>query len=236
MEVRRWRKRTGRTMSMVTGGVLEVIMMELETECLSPDVYRYSTEWGMNVVYYIFDFELMENLILEPVYLNKVDIHFLGLTENELFQKVLKNTFIMSSPRIMLFPEYLKDLERVSENALLPIIRGLTSMMEEIKDEKKQLWCVTNIIGMRGAVGGFYKRLLRKFCMTYGCRYLLLGFCNNDYTFLSMMNENTVLAMAELIGGSGSIRSDKGRLIQKKLFVYDFRKDTLEEFGEKDLV
>ena len=168
--------------------------------------------------------------------MNKADIHFLGLTENELFQKVLKNTFIMSSPRIMPFPEYLRDLEGFSENALIPIIRELTGMMEKIKEEKKQLWCVTNIIGMRGAVGGFYKRLLREFCMTYGCRYFLLGFCNNDYTFLSMMNENTVLAMAELIDGGGSIRSDKGRIIQKKLLVYDFRKDTLGEFGEKDLV
>lgn len=223
-------------MSLIIDDVLEVIMMELETECLSPDVYRYSTEWGMNVVYYIFDFELMENLILEPIYLNKADIHFLGLTENELFQKVLKNTFIMSSPRIMPFPEYLRDLEGVSENALISIIRELTGMMEKIKEEKKQLWCVTNIIGMRGAVGGFYKRLLREFCMTYGCRYLLLGFCNNDYTFLSIKNESTVLAMKQLTNGIGSIRSDTEKIMQRRILIYDFGKDTLEEFGECDLV
>ena len=109
-------------------------------------------------------------------------------------------------------------------------------MMEKIKEEKKQLWCVTNIIGMRGAVGGFYKRLLREFCMTYGCRYLLLGFCNNDYTFLSIKNESTVLAMKQLTNGIGSIRSDTEKIMQRRILIYDFGKDTLEEFGECDLV
>lgn len=236
MVVRRWRKHTRRTIPLITGEELELIMMELETECLSPEVYRYSTEWGINVVYYIFDYELMENYIFEPIYLNTLDIHFLGLTEKELFQKVSNNTFMMSHPRIMPFSEYLRNLEKISENTLIPIIKKVINIMEEIKDENKQLWCVTNILGERGAAGGFYKRLLKKFCMMYDCRYLLLGFSNNDFAFLSIMNENTISAMKQLTYGTGSIKSNTGRIMQKKLLMYDFWKDTLGEFGEKDLV
>lgn len=232
MAVRRWGKQARRTIRLITDGELELVIMELETERLSPEVYRYRTEWGINVVYYIFDFEFMENYIFEPIYLNESDILFLGMAENELFQKVLKNTFTMTQPRIMIFPEYLKDLERVSENALIPIIRKVANIMGSIQDKNKQLWCVTNLLGERGAVGGFYKRLLRKFCMVHDCRYLLLGFSNNDYAFLSMMNESTILAMKRLNEGMGSIRSDIGRIKQKKILIYDFRKDSLEEFEE----
>lgn len=232
MAVRRWGKQARRTIRLITDGELELVIMELETERLSPEVYRYRTEWGINVVYYIFDFEFMENYIFEPIYLKESDILFLGMAENELFQKVLKNTFAMTQPRIMIFPEYLKDLERVSENALIPIIRKVANIMGSIQDKNKQLWCVTNLLGERGAVGGFYKRLLRKFCMVHDCRYLLLGFSNNDYAFLSMMNESTILAMKRLNEGMGSIRSDIGRIKQKKILIYDFRKDSLEEFEE----
>lgn len=238
MAVSRWGKQVRRNWKVITDEELELVMMELETECLSPEVYRYSTEWGINVVYYIFDYEFMENLIFRPIYLNKTDICYFGLTEKELFQKILKNTFIMSQPRIIPFPEYLRDLERVSENALIPIIRETIKMMEGIQDKNKQLWCITNTIGERGAVGGFYKRLLRKFCMIHDCRYLLLGFNNNDYAFLSIKNESTVLAMKQLTltNGIGSIRSDTEKIMQRRILIYDFGKDTLEEFGACDLV
>lgn len=236
MAVRRWRKQTRRNRRVITDRELELVMMELETEGLPPEIYRYRTEWGMNVVYYIFDFELMEKLIFEPIYLSEFDIRFLRMTENELFQKVLKNTVLMSQPSIMLFPEYLKDLERVCEYSLIPVIRQVKNVMERIQDKSKQLWCITNRLGERGAVGGFYKRLLKKFCMMHDCRYLLLGFSNNDYTFLSMMNENTVMAMKRLNEGIGSIRSDTGKILQRKILMYDFRKDSLEVFGEIDMV
>lgn len=235
MAVRGQRKHTRRTKDMIVEDILQVTMMEMETENLSLEVYRYSTAQGINVVYYIFDYEHMENLIFKPMYLNKTDIHLFGLTENELYQKVFKNTYIMSRPRIMPFPEYLKDLEKVSENALIPIIRGMIGIMERIQS-KNLLWCVTNILGERGAVCAFYKDLLRNFCITHNCRYLLLGFNNNDYTFLSIMNENTLLAMNQLTDEIGSVRSDTGRITQKALLVYNFRDNTLKEFEKMDIV
>jgi len=210
--------------------------MELETENLNPDVYRYRTEWGINIVYYIFNFQLMEELIFQPIYLNNSDIFYFGMTENELFKKVLKNTIIMTQPRIMLFPEYLKDLERVCERSLIPVIRELISVMVKIENKSKQLWCVSNILGERGAVGGFYKRSLRKFCMAHDCRHLLVGFSNNDYALLSMVNENTIMTIRELLDGVGSVRSDSGKIIQRQLLIYDYRKDSLEELEKMDFV
>lgn len=236
MRIKRWGKQSRRIKNVVTCGEPEIVLMELETENLNPDVYRYRTEWGINVVYYIFNFQLMEELIFQPIYLNNSDIFYFGMTENELFKKVLKNTIIMTQPRVMLFPEYLKDLERVCERSLIPVIRELISVMVKIENKSKQLWCVSNILGERGAVGGFYKRLLRKFCMAHNCNRLLVGFSNNDYALLTMVNENTVMAIRQLIDGVGSVRSDTGKITQRKLLIYDYGKDSLEEFEEKDLV
>lgn len=236
MRIKRWGNQPKRIKNIVTCKELEIVLMELETENINPDVYRYRTEWGINVVYYIFDFQLMDELIFQPIYLNNSDIFYFGMTENELFQKVLKNTVIMTQPRIMLFPEYLEDLEQVCERSLIPVIKRLATVMRKIENKNKRLWCVTNILGERGAVGGFYKRLLRKFCMTHDCRHLLVGFSNNDYALLSMVNENSIMAIRELLDGVGSVRSDSGKIIQRQLLIYDYGKDSLEEFEEMDFV
>ncbi len=236
MRIKRWGNQPKRIKNIVTCKELEIVLMELETENINPDVYRYRTEWGINVVYYIFDFQLMDELIFQPIYLNNSDIFYFGMTENELFQKVLKNTVIMTQPRIMLFPEYLEDLERVCERSLIPVIKRLVAVMRKIENKNKRLWCVTNILGERGAVGGFYKRSLRKFCMTHDCRHLLVGFSNNDYALLSMVNENSIMAIRELLDGVGSVRSDSGKIIQRQLLIYDYGKDSFEEFEEMDFV
>lgn len=236
MRIKRWGNQPRRIKNMVTCKELEVVLMELETENLNPDIYRYRTEWGINVVYYIFDFQLMDELIFQPIYLNNSDIFYFEMKENELFQKVLKNTVIMTQPRIILFPEYLEDLEQVCERSLIPVIKRLAAVMRKIENKNKRLWCVTNILGERGAVGGFYKRLLRKFCMAHDCRQLLVGFSNNDYALLSMVNENTIMAIRELLDGVGSVRSDSGKIIQRQLLIYDYGKDSLEEFEEMDFV
>ena len=236
MRIKRWGKQSRRIKNVVTCGEPEIVLMELETENLNPDVYRYRTEWGINIVYYIFNFQLMEELIFQPIYLNNSDIFYFGMTENELFQKVLKNTVIMTQPRIMLFPEYLEDLKRVCERSLIPVFKRLATVMRKIENKNKRLWCVTNILGERGAVGGFYKRLLRKFCMTCDCRHLLVGFSNNDYALLSMVNENTIMTIRELLDGVGSVRSDSGKIIQRQLLIYDYRKDSLEELEKMDFV
>ena len=236
MRIKRWGNQSKRIKNIVTCKELEIVLMELETENINPDVYRYRTEWGINVVYYIFDFQLMDELIFQPIYLNNSDIFYFGMTENELFQKVLKNTVIMTQPRIMLFPEYLEDLERVCERSLIPVIKRLVAVMRKIENKNKRLWCVTNILGERGAVGGFYKRSLRKFCMAHDCRHLLVGFSNNDYALLSMVNENSIMAIRELLDGVGSVRSDSGKIIQRQLLIYDYGKDSFEEFEEMDFV
>ena len=87
MRIKRWGNQSKRIKDIVTCKELEVVLMELETENLNPDIYRYRTEWGINVVYYIFDFQLMDELIFQPIYLNNSDIFYFGMTENELSKK-----------------------------------------------------------------------------------------------------------------------------------------------------
>lgn len=72
--------------------------------------------------------------------------------------------------------------------------------------------------------------------MTHNCNRLLVGFSNNDYALLTMVNENTVMAIRQLIDGVGSVRSDTGKITQRKLLIYDYGKDSLEEFEEMDFV
>ena len=63
-----------------------------------------------------------------------------------------------------------------------------------------------------------------------------MGFSNNDYALLSMVNENTVMAIGELLNGVGSVRSDSGKIIQRQLLIYDYGKDSLEELEKMDFV
>ena len=51
-----------------------------------------------------------------------------------------------------------------------------------------------------------------------------------------MVNENTVMAIRQLIDGVGSVRSDTEKITQRKLLIYDYGKDSLEEFEEMDFV
>lgn len=87
MRIKRWGNQSKRIKDIVTCKELEIVLMELETENLNPDVYRYRTEWGINVAYYIFDFQLMDELIFQSIYLNNSDIFYFGMTENELSKK-----------------------------------------------------------------------------------------------------------------------------------------------------
>lgn len=67
-------------------------MIELATEGVSFDVYQYRTEWGIPVVYSVFDREKLDEDICNPMYLTTEDVHRLNQTEDILFQKALENT------------------------------------------------------------------------------------------------------------------------------------------------
>ena len=44
------------------------------------------------------------------------------------------------------------------------------------------------------------------------------------------------MAIRELLDGVGSVRSDSGKIIQRQLLIYDYGKDSLEEFEGMDFV
>ena len=62
---------------MLNDKELKLVIMELETESISPEVYRYRTEYGLSVVYYMFDIQKLEGFIFEPIYLYTDDVEFL---------------------------------------------------------------------------------------------------------------------------------------------------------------
>ena len=59
------------------------------------------------------------------------------------------------------------------------------------------------------------------FCSANGCRQLLVGFSNNEYALLSMVNKSTIPAIMELTYETCSIKTDSGKLTQKRLLLYD---------------
>lgn len=219
MEIRRWGRHSEMEMHGITDKELDYVFVELETQSISADVYRYYVE-GLIVVYYTFDIQLLRKDIFEPVYLSKKDIYFLGESEDKLYQRILENTVGIFRTKLMPFHIYLNGLKTEEEEIFRPIISRLVEVMEKIKYEK-MLWCVTNDFGERGASSGLYKPLLQLFCSTNRCRQLLLGFSNNEYALLSMVNKSTILTMRELTYETCGIKTDSGKLTQKRLLLYD---------------
>jgi hypothetical protein len=226
MANRRWGRHPERTMCRITRKGLDYVFMELETEFLSTDVYRYYVD-GLIIVYYTFDIQLLSNDIFDHVHLSNEDIKLLGEPEDMLYQRILKNTVSVFRTNLMPFHIYLNNIEVEEEELFRPIICRLIEVMEKIKYEK-MLWCVTSDFGEWGASGGLYKPLLKLFCSTNGCRQLLLGFSNNDYALLSMVNESTIPAMKELTYETDSISMDSGKLTQKRLLLYDAKTNGFE--------
>lgn len=219
MIIKRWGRRTGSVARRITNKELDYVFMELETVNLSAEVYRYHVE-GLIVVYYIFEAQLLKNEILELVYLSEEDIYFLGEPEDKLYQRILENTVGVLQTKLVPLHVYLNEIKTEDEEIFRPIICRLVEVMENIKYEK-MLWCITNSFDERGASGGLYKPLLNMFCSANGCRQLLVGFSNNEYALLSMVNKSTIPAMMELTYETCSIKTDSGKLIQKRLLLYD---------------
>ena len=231
MGTKRWRKQPKRIDNEFIGRALEFILMELETEGLSPEIYRYQTRWGINVVYYILDIQQLEEGIIEPLYFEYEEVYSFGKSEDALFDKILENTVSIMQTRLIPFYVYLRELEDECEDALIPVIQTLVGIMIKIKKDN-WLWCVTSSLKERGATGAFYKPLLRIFCETNQCKRLLLGFGNNDYTFMAKINSNTISAISDLGYGVGSIRKDSRKIIQRKMLIYDYDLDSFEEFKD----
>lgn len=130
MEAQRWQTCIENNKNVMTEKAFNFLLMELETETLSPDVYRYCTDWGITVVYYMFDLQLLEKGIREPIYLCQEEFLLLEEKEDIIFQKILLNTVFGFRSRIILFTEYLKELEMECEEKYIPLITTIANSME----------------------------------------------------------------------------------------------------------
>lgn len=166
MEIRRWGRNSEMKMHGITDKELDYVFVELETQSISADVYRYYVE-GLIVVYYTFDIQLLRKDIFEPVYLSKKDIYFLGESEDKLYQRILENTVGIFRTKLMPFHIYLNGLKTEEEEIFRPIISRLVEVMEKIKYEK-MLWCVTNDFGERGLRVGFISHYCNYFVRPTG--------------------------------------------------------------------
>jgi hypothetical protein len=134
MANRRWGRHPERTMCRITRKGLDYVFMELETEFLSTDVYRYYVD-GLIIVYYTFDIQLLSNDIFDHVHLSNEDIKLLGEPEDMLYQRILKNTVSVFRTNLMPFHIYLNNIEVEEEELFRPIICRLIEVMEKIKYE-----------------------------------------------------------------------------------------------------
>lgn len=220
----------GRKKKMLTDKELELIIMEFETEFLSPEVYRYHSKYGLSVVYYIFDTEKLEKLIFEPIYLHTEDVAGLNKSEEELFKIILDNTIAIMQTKIIPYSTYLAEFEsRCYDPARLELIRKIVYAIEQTEEENR-LWCITSTIRERGASGSLYTPLLRRFCEEHYFKQLLIGVNNNDFAFLSHVNEELISNMQVLVSKVSHVIDDEDRIMQKKILLYDYSTDTLKEF------
>ena len=119
---------------MLKKNELALLTMELETEDLSPEVYRYRTQYGVSVVYFMFDPELLRKYIFEPVYLSPEDVECEGMSEDDIFHAILESTVTIMHTEIIPFSEYFREFEEFCEDKdKLPIIRPRQWRMQRKK-------------------------------------------------------------------------------------------------------
>ncbi len=209
---------------------LELLTMELETESLSPEVYRYRTDWGISVVYYLFDPDLLEQFIFEPVYLSPADVECEGMSEEEIFKAILDSTVKIMHTEIIPFPEYFREFEDICEDKTkIPVIKGIAKAMEGAEEENR-VWCVTGSLRERCASGALYQPLLRNFCEEHKCSGVLIGFSDNDFAYLGKDNPQMASLMPPLVYGLSHIVEDAKEIVDRKILRYDYETDTFQVF------
>lgn len=212
---------------MLKRNELELLTMELETESLNPEVYRYRTKWGISVVYFIFDPELIKKSVFQPVYLAPADVECEGMSEEEIFQAILESTVTIMHTKIVPFSEYFRELAFFCDDEdKITIIKGIANAMEEA-DEDNRMWCVTGSLRERCASGGLYRPLLREFCETQKCNGVLIGFCDNDFAYLGKDNPQIASMMPPLVNELSHVVEDAEEIMEKKILRYDYETDTL---------
>lgn len=220
---------------MLKKNELSLLTMELETADLSPEVYRYRTQYGVSVVYFMFDPELLSKYIFEPVYLSPEDVECEGMSEDDIFHAILESTVTIMHTEIIPFSEYFREFEKWCEDKnKLPIIRGIAKAMEEAKEESR-VWCVTGALRERCASGALYRPLLREFCEAQKCSGVLIGLCDNDFAYLGKEHPQMASMMPSLVHGLSHIVDGAKELPEVKILKYNYEADTLSIFKEDSL-
>lgn len=220
---------------MLKKNELALLTMELETEDLSPEVYRYRTEYGVSVVYFIFDPELISQYIFEPVYLSPADVECEGMSEEDIFHAILESTVTIMHTEIIPFSEYFRGFEEFCEDKnKLSLIRGIAKAMEEA-DEEGRVWCVTGALRERCASGALYRPLLREFCEIHQYSGVLIGLSDNDFAYLGKENPQMASLMPSLVHGLSHIVEGAKELSEVKILKYDYDADTLSIFAGDSL-
>ncbi len=215
---------------MLKKNELALLTMELETADLSPEVYRYRTEYGVSVVYFMFDPELISKYVFEPVYLSPADVECEGMSEEDIFHAILESTVTIMHTEIIPFSEYFREFEEFCEDKdKLPIIRGIAKAMEDAEEESR-VWCVTGSLRERCASGALYRPLLREFCETHKCSGVLIGLCDNDFAYLGKDNPRMASMMPSLVQGLKHIVEGAKELSDVKILRYSYETDTLSVF------
>ena len=215
---------------MLTDKELELVMMELETESISPETYRYHTKYGFSVVYYMFNIQKLEKLVFEPVYFYTDDVECLGKSEEELFQIILRNTVVIMQTKIIPYSSYLAELGAKCHDVVRrEFIARIVEAMERSKEEDR-LWCLTSIIRERGASGVFCTEILKQFCKEHHFKQLFIGVSNNDFAFLYRASEEMLYNMQTLVKQVSHVVNGEDKILQRKILLYDYETDTLEEY------
>lgn len=208
-------------------------MIELATEGVSFNVYQYRTEWGIPVVYSVFDREKLDEDIRNPIYLTTEDVHRLNQTEDILFQKALENTAFFMRCQIISFSSYLEEfIPNETDCTRLMLMDRIVNRIEGLEHRKK-LWCMTSAIRQRGACCCFYKPMLKVFCEVIECSRLLIGINNNDYAYLVEEKSCKPEAMQDFIYHTGHVIENQEKVLQKAVLVYDRESNSLKNYMEK---
>lgn len=209
-----------------------LIVMEIETVDLESEAYRYRTQWGISVVYYMIDMKALENNEYKSIYLYNDDVRRLKDKEFTLFESVLQNTIALFSPEIILLSTYLEEFEKGCEDTVsLLLIRKLIATLSTLPNEE-QTYCLTNNIRIKGTVCAFYKPLLSDFCADKKHDRILVGIGNNDIAFIMSCSKKNFSTLKYLTYQVGSVIQDSPSTTTNGILLYTYQTNTLEIFTE----
>lgn len=183
----------------------------------------------MVVSFYMLDLErLLNENIIQLIYLRHDEILQLPYTGEELFQKAVQNTEKILQLRLIPFSTYIDALIPLCrEEIALAVMRLLVHDLQKLPSQQIP-WCIASNTLERGACGIFCLSLLKEFCEKQYIQKILLGIGSNDFAFVFPYTEKNERTIRHFVFKAKNTETKTSTLTIRAVMLYDYEKNDLK--------